>query len=98
TYALPYTHNGNGRQSLSGAVDKRLRIDPDMRQKRIQNSLGAVNLHPESRYNSQGHNHRYKKGHFEILFTVRRLVDCQRKKKSSSALKRHDDDHKFYRI
>ena len=98
THALPYAHDGDGPAALVRAVDKRLRVDPEVRQERIQDALRAVDLHPQCGDNGQGHDHRHEKRDFKIFLAVRRFVDGQRQEQRPAALERHNDDHKFYGV
>ena len=47
THALPYAHDGDGRQCLVRAVDERLGVDPHIRQQGVEDALRTVDLHPQ---------------------------------------------------
>src|SRR5699024_2157467 len=95
SHALPDAHDGDGGEGLAGAVDKWLGVDAEVCQQGIQDALRAVDLHPQSGDNSQGHDNRHKKSHLKVFLAVRRLVDGQRQHQGADALAGHDDDDKF---
>ena len=79
-------------------MDKRLGVNSEMGQKCIQDSLRAVDLHPQCGDNCQGHNYRHEKRDFKIFLAVGSLVDGQRQQKGSAALQGYNNDYKFYSI